>query len=47
MSRLVTHSVMVLVLVVMMGLSVRKWDRYLERLEATYAESIPADRRAD
>jgi hypothetical protein len=45
-SRLVTHSVMVLVLVVMMGLSVRKWDRYLERMEATYAESIPhtADR---
>ena len=40
-SRLVTHSVMVLVLVVMMGLSVRKWDRYLERMEATYAESIP------
>lgn len=41
MSRLVTHSVMVLVLVVMMGLSVRKWDLYLERMEATYAESIP------
>jgi hypothetical protein len=41
-SRLVTHSVMVLVLVVMMGLSIRKWDRYLERMEATYAESIPA-----
>jgi hypothetical protein len=40
-SRLVTHGVMVLVLVVMMGLSVRKWDRYLERMEATYAESIP------
>jgi len=40
-SRLITHSVMVLVLVVMMGLSVRKWDRYLDRLEATYAESIP------
>ncbi len=40
-SRLVTHCVMVLVLVVMMGLSVRKWDRYLERMEATYAESIP------
>jgi hypothetical protein len=40
-SRLVTHSVMVLVLVVMMGLSVRKWDRYLDRLEATYADSIP------
>jgi hypothetical protein len=40
-SRLVTHSVMVLVLVVMMGLSVRKWDRYLERMEATYAQSIP------
>jgi hypothetical protein len=41
-SRLVTHSVMVLVLVAMMGLSVRKWDRYLDRLEATYADSIPA-----
>ena len=41
-SRLVTHSVMVLVLVVMMGLSVRKWDLYLDRMEATYAESIPA-----
>jgi hypothetical protein len=41
MSRLVTHGVMVLVLLVMMGLSVRKWDRYLERMEATYAESIP------
>lgn len=40
-SRLMTHSVMVLVLVVMMGLSVRKWDRYLERMEATYVESIP------
>ena len=40
-SRLVTHGVMVLVLLVMMGLSVRKWDRYLERMEATYAESIP------
>jgi hypothetical protein len=40
-SRLVTHCVMVLVLVVMMGLSVRKWDRYLARMEATYAESIP------
>jgi hypothetical protein len=32
---------MVLVLMVMMGLSVRKWDRYLARMEATYAESIP------
>jgi hypothetical protein len=41
MSRLVTHGVMVLVLVVMMGLSVRKWDLYLERMEATYAQSIP------
>ena len=41
-SRLVTHGVMVLVLVVMMGLSVRKWDLYLQRMEATYAESIPA-----
>ncbi len=40
-SRLLTHSVMVLVLVVMMGLSVRKWDRYLQRMEATYAQSIP------
>jgi hypothetical protein len=40
-SRLVTHGVMVLVLFAMMGLSVRKWDRYLERLEATYAPSIP------
>ena len=40
-SRLVTHGVMVLVLFAMMGLSVRKWDRYLERLEATYAQSIP------
>lgn len=41
-SRLVTHSVMVLVILVMMGLSVRKWDLYLGRLEATYAKSIPA-----
>ena len=41
-SRLVTHSVMLIVLVVMMGLSVRKWDHYLDRLEATYADSIPA-----
>jgi hypothetical protein len=40
-SRLVTHSVMVLVLVVMMSLSVRKWDLYLDRMEATYAQSIP------
>jgi hypothetical protein len=40
-SRLVTHSVMVLVLLVMMGLSVRKWDLYLERLEASYGKSIP------
>ena len=40
-SRLVTHGVMVLVLLVMMGLSVRKWDRYLDRLEASYEESIP------
>jgi hypothetical protein len=40
-SRLVTHSVMVLVLVVMMGLSVRKWELYLDRMEATYAQSIP------
>ena len=40
-SRLVTHSVMVLVLLVMMGLSVRKWDHYLERLEASYGQSIP------
>jgi len=40
-SRLVTHCVMVLVLVVMMGLSVRKWDRYLQRMEATYSQSIP------
>ena len=42
MSRLVTHGVMVLVLVVMMGLSVRKWDLYLERMEATYSDSIHA-----
>jgi hypothetical protein len=40
-SRLVTHSVMVLVLLVMMGLSVRKWDHYLDRLEASYGQSIP------
>jgi hypothetical protein len=40
-SRLVTHSVMALVLLVMMGLSVHKWDRYLERLEASYGKSIP------
>ncbi|HVR29867.1 MAG TPA: hypothetical protein VMS86_10090 [Thermoanaerobaculia bacterium] len=40
-SRLVTHGVMVLVLLVMMGLSVRKWDHYLHRLEASYGQSIP------
>jgi hypothetical protein len=40
-SRLVTHGVMVLVLLVMLGLSVRKWDRYLDRLEASYGQSIP------
>jgi hypothetical protein len=40
-SRLATHCVMVLVLLVMMGLSVRKWDRYLGRLEASYGQSIP------
>lgn len=42
-TRLVSHTVMFLVLLVMMGLSVRKWDRYLDRLEATYAKSIPAE----
>lgn len=42
-SRLVTHAVMLIVLVVMMGLSVRKWDHYLERLEVTYAKSIPGE----
>jgi hypothetical protein len=40
-SRLLTHCVMVLVLLVMMGLSVRKWDRYLDRLEASYSQGIP------
>jgi len=40
-SRLITHSVMVLVLLVMMGLSVRKWDYYLDRLEASYGDNIP------
>ena len=42
-SRLVTHAVMLIVLVVMMGLGVRKWDHYLERLEVTYAKSIPGE----
>ncbi|MDX1382498.1 MAG: hypothetical protein R3190_02585 [Thermoanaerobaculia bacterium] len=39
-SRLVTHSVMVVMLLAMMGLSVQKWDHYLDRLEASYSQDI-------
>ena len=40
-SRLVHYVVVFLVIVAMLGLSVRKWEYYLERLEITYSEDIP------
>ena len=40
-TRLISYSVMFIILLVMMGLSVRKWDHYLDRMEVTYEESIP------
>lgn len=41
-SRLVSHSVMVAMLLVMLGLSVQKWDHYMQRLEASYSQAIRA-----
>ena len=40
-SRLVSHAVMLVLLLAMMGLSGKKWDLYLDRLEVTYSKSIP------
>ena len=40
-TRLVHYLVAFLVIVAMLGLSVRKWDYYLQRLEITYSEDIP------
>jgi hypothetical protein len=53
-SRLVSHTVSFLVLLVMLGLAVRKWEGYMDRLEMTYRPGIPVsagltsdDARAD
>ena len=40
-SRLVSHTVSFLVLLAMLGLAVRKWDGYMDRLEMTYLPGIP------
>jgi hypothetical protein len=40
-SRLVSHTVSFLVLLVMLGLAVRKWEGYMGRLELTYLPGIP------
>ncbi len=40
-SRLVSHTVSFLVLLAMLGLAVRKWDGYMDRLEMTYSPGIP------
>jgi hypothetical protein len=40
-SRLVLHTVSFLVLLTMLGLAVRKWDRYLERLDITIVQGPP------
>jgi hypothetical protein len=40
-SRLVSHTVAFLVLLVMLGLAVRKWEGYMDRLEMTYQPGIP------
>ena len=40
-SRLVSHTVMLVMLLAMMGLSTQKWDHYLDRLEVTYSQDIP------
>ena len=40
-SRLVSHAVMLVLLLAMIGLSVQKWEKYLDRLETTYTKSIP------
>lgn len=40
-TRLVHYVVALLVIIAMLGLSVRKWEYYLQRLEITYSEDIP------
>ena len=39
-SRLVTHLVMLILLAVMVGINLSKWELYLERLTDEYAESL-------
>ena len=46
-SRLVSHTTVLLMLLVMMGLSSIKWDHYIERLEASYQSGIPVAYSAD
>lgn len=41
-SRLVTHLAMLILLLVMVGINLAKWDAYLERLEESYQESLVA-----
>ncbi len=41
-SRLVTHLAMLILLLVMVGINLAKWDAYLQRLEETYQESLTA-----
>lgn len=42
-SRLVSHTVLLLMMLVMLGLSSQKWNRYLDRLDASYAQDIPEE----
>ncbi|HVS03352.1 MAG TPA: hypothetical protein VMT16_11330 [Thermoanaerobaculia bacterium] len=43
-SRMVSHLAMLIILVVMVGISVLKWDLYLDRVAETYREGIQRSR---
>ena len=46
-SRLVSHSMMVVMLLAMMGLSSQRWGHSLDRLHASCSQDIPAPAVAD
>lgn len=41
--RLMTAMAMVLLMVLLIGLNLSRWQVYLDQIESTYAESIPAE----
>jgi hypothetical protein len=41
--RLMTAIAMVLLMVLLVGLNLSRWEVYLDQIQATYSESIPED----